>query len=66
MATEMPPKNIDDIKDFDEMMKGRKLLPLDLSNAENLNLTEMKEKAKKKIEEQSSGSGQYSNGTTVT
>ena len=62
----MPPKNIDDIKDFDEMMKVRKLLHLDLGNAEHLILTEMKEKAKKKIEEQSSGSGQYSNGTTVT
>ena len=66
MATEMPPKDIDDIKNFEEMMKMRKLLHLDLGNAENLNLTEMKEKAKKKIEEQSSGSGQYSNGTTVT
>ena len=48
MATEMPPKDIDDIKNFEEMMKMRKLLHLDLGNAENLNLTEMKEKAKKK------------------
>ena len=65
MATKMPPKNIDDIKDVKKMMELFELLDL-AHDPENLNLTPMKKEAKNKIKEQSSGSGQYSNGTTVT
>jgi hypothetical protein len=64
MATKTPQKNIDDIADVTEMVELFKLLHID-HNRENLNLKEMKKKAKAKIQEQSSGSGQYSNGTTV-
>ena len=59
-----PIKNIDDIKNFKEMLALFELLGLPF-DSENLNLAEMKKEAKAKIEEQSSGSGQYSNGTTV-
>jgi hypothetical protein len=46
------------------MLKLFKLLNLP-SDPENLNLAQMKKEAKAEIQAQSSGSGQYSNGTTV-
>jgi hypothetical protein len=64
MATKTPQKSIDDITGFEELLELFRLLHID-HNKENLNLNEMKKTAKEKIQEQSSGSGQHSNGTTV-
>jgi hypothetical protein len=58
MATAVPQTNIDEIKSVMEMIEVFKLLHIDCSE-DNLNLKEMKKKAKEKIKEQSS------NGTTV-
>ena len=60
-----PLKKIDDIKKIKEMLTLFELLGLP-DDSENLDLAQMKKDAKAKIEEQSSGSGQYSNGTTVS
>ncbi len=60
----MPPKDIDNIEDVKELFGLFELLHLPL-DPEKIDLKEMKKEAKKKIKEQSSGSGQYSNGTTV-
>ena len=59
MATAVPQKNIDEIKSIREMMKVFELLHINFDE-ENLNLKEMKKKAKEKMKEQSS------HGTTVS
>ena len=46
------------------MLELFRLLQID-NNDDYLDLQEMKKTAKQKIQEQSSGSGQYSNGITV-
>ena len=59
-----PKKNVDDIQDFGEMIELFKLLHIKY-DTKILNFSEMNRTAKKVIEEQSSGRGKYSNGTTV-
>ena len=64
MQNKTPEKNIDDIDDVVKMVEIFKLLKIEYDR-NSLNLKKMKKKAKEVIEEQSSGSGKYSNGTTV-
>jgi hypothetical protein len=64
MATRTSQKSIDDIINFRDMLELFRLLQID-NNDDYLDLQEMKKTAKQKIQEQSSGSGQYSNGITV-
>ena len=65
MLRKTPKKNIDDIQDIRQMLELFGLLHIE-HDPNKLDLSEMKETAKKVIEDQSSGSGKYSNGTTVT
>ncbi|XP_028400623.1 dual serine/threonine and tyrosine protein kinase-like [Dendronephthya gigantea] len=58
-----PKKNVDDIQDVFTMFEVFKLLHIK-HDPQKCDLIEMKKTAKKEIEEQSSGSGKYSNGTT--
>ena len=60
-----PKKSVDNVKDVFEMLGLFQLLNIK-HNPEEAVLKTMKGKAKKEIEKQSSGSGKYSNGTTVT
>jgi hypothetical protein len=53
MATAVPQKNIDEIKSIREMIDVFRLLHINFDE-ENLNLKEMKKKAKEKMKEQSS------------
>ena len=61
----MPKKSVDDVEDVYEMLGLFKLLHIE-HDPNAAVLSNMQEQAKKKIGEQSSGSGKYSNGTTVT
>ena len=64
-SKKVPKKNIDDIKRIREVLELFDLLGIK-EDSEELNLSEMKKIAKWVIEDQSSGSGKYLNGPTVT
>ncbi|XP_028400624.1 uncharacterized protein LOC114523790 [Dendronephthya gigantea] len=58
-----PKKNVDDIKKMRDMLDLFELLHISY-DSEQMNLPEMRKIARKVIEDQRSGSGKYSNGTT--